>query len=88
VAFLLGMLMVSRLSYVHVFNQYVRREHPPIHLVGLVVLVGIGIFSPQILLVVLASVYVLSGILLKLRPKRSDRQPTKARETRSRVDVP
>ncbi len=88
VAFLLGMLMVSRLDYVHVFNQYVRREHPPIHLVGLVVLVGIGIFSPQILLVVLAGVYVLSGVLLKLRRKRSDRQPVKGREAPSRVDAP
>jgi CDP-diacylglycerol--serine O-phosphatidyltransferase len=88
VAFLLGMLMVSRLDYVHVFNQYVRREHPPIHLVGLVVLVGIGIFSPQILLVVLAGVYVLSGILPKLRRHRPAREPTEAPETRSRVDVP
>ncbi len=88
VAFLLGMLMVSRLDYVHVFNQYVRREHPPIHLVGLVVLAGIGIFSPQILLVVLASAYVLSGILLRLRRGRSAREPTEAPETRSHVDVP
>ena len=86
-AFLLGMLMVSRLDYVHVFNQYVHREHPPIHLVGLVVLVGIGIFSPQILLAVLAGVYVLSGILLKLRRQRSGPHPAKVQETRSRVDV-
>jgi CDP-diacylglycerol--serine O-phosphatidyltransferase len=88
VAFLLGILMVSRLDYVHVVNQYVRREHPPIHLVGLVVLVGIGLFSPQILLVVLASAYVLSGILQRLRRKRSPRQPSEASRTRSRVDVP
>lgn len=88
VAFLLGILMVSRLDYVHVVNQYVRREHPPIHLVGLVVLVGIGLFSPQILLVVLAGVYVLSGILLRLRRRRPAREPTAAPEARSRVDVP
>lgn len=62
-AFLLGILMISRLDYVHVFNEYVRREHPPMHLVGLVILVGIGILSPQILLAVLATIYVLSGIL-------------------------
>ncbi len=87
-AFLLGLLMVSRLNYVHVFNEYVRRDHPPIHLVGLVILVGIGIFSPQILLAVLATVYVLSGVLLKLRGGRVGKQPTKAREIPTRIDVP
>lgn len=66
-AFLLGILMISRLDYVHVFNQYVRREHPPLHLVGLVILVGIGIFSPQILLAVLATLYVLSGLVVWIR---------------------
>ena len=66
-AFLLGILMISRLDYVHVFNEYVRREHPPMHLVGLVILVGIGIISPQILLAVLATLYVLSGIVLWIR---------------------
>lgn len=88
VAFLLGLLMVSRLDYVHVFNEYVRREHPPIHLVGLVVLVGIGIFSPQILLAALATGYVLSGPLLKLRRlgSGSRRRRTKPREERSPVD--
>ena len=76
--FLLGMLMVSRLDYVHVFNEYVRREHPPIHLVWLVLLVGIGIFSPQILLAVLATGYVLSGVVQWLgrsRSRKSPRQP-------------
>jgi CDP-diacylglycerol--serine O-phosphatidyltransferase len=80
-AFLLGMLMVSRLDYVHVFNQYVRREHPPIHLVGLVVLVGIGLFSPQILLAVLAGVYVLSGILPRMRRQHSGRRPIRTAES-------
>ena len=74
-AFLLGILMISRLDYVHVFNEYVRREHPPMHLVGLVILVGIGILSPQILLAVLATIYVLSGIFLWLR-RRSGNNPT------------
>jgi CDP-diacylglycerol--serine O-phosphatidyltransferase len=84
VAFLLGMLMVSRLDYVHVFNRYFRREQPLIHLVGLVVLVAIGIFSPQILLAVMAGVYVLSGVLGKLWPRGSARAP--APETESPVD--
>jgi len=69
-AFLLGILMVSGLNYVHVFNEYVRREHPPIHLVGFVILVAIGFYSPQILLAVLAAGYVLSGVLLQFKTKR------------------
>ncbi len=66
-AFLLGMLMVSRLDYVHVFNQYVRREQPLWHLVTLVVLVCIGLFSPEVLLFVLALIYILSGVVVRLR---------------------
>ena len=88
IAFLLGMLMVSRLDYVHVFNEYVRREHPPIHLVGLVILVGIGIFSPQILLVVLATAYVLSGILLSMRRRRARESSRSPEEKRTPVDTP
>ncbi|MFQ5806968.1 MAG: CDP-alcohol phosphatidyltransferase family protein [Phycisphaerae bacterium] len=87
-AFLLGMLMVSRLDYVHVVNRYVRREQPLIHLVWLVILVSIGIYSPQILLAVLATVYVLSGIVLRLTRRRPKKVATQAREDRSRVDAP
>ena len=67
VAFLLGLLMISRLDYVHVFNRYMRREQPLWHLVTFVVLIGIGLFSPQILLVVLAAAYVFSGVVSWLR---------------------
>jgi len=70
IALLLGILMVSRLDYVHVFNVYVRREQPLPHLVLLVILVGIGLFSPQVLLLVLASAYILSGIVLRLTRRR------------------
>lgn len=62
-----GLLMVSRLDYVHVFNVYVRREQPPIHLVWLVLALGIAWFSPQVLLVVLAYAYLVSGLALNLR---------------------
>jgi CDP-diacylglycerol--serine O-phosphatidyltransferase len=79
VVFLLGILMVSRLNYVHVFNEYVRREHPPIHLVWLVLLVGIGIFSPQIMLAVVATCYVLSGVVQWLGRSRSRKSPPEKR---------
>lgn len=88
VAFLLGMLMVSRLDYVHVVNRYVRRERPLYHLVWLVVLVGIGLFSPQILLVVIATAYVLSGIVLRLTRGRLKKSPVQPDETRTPANVP
>ena len=78
-AFVLGMLMVSRLNYVHVFNRYVHREQPLWHLVWLVILVGIGMFSPQILVLVLATLYVLSGLVLPVRTasRADDASPVK-----------
>jgi CDP-diacylglycerol--serine O-phosphatidyltransferase len=69
--FALGLLMVSRLDYVHVFNIYVRRRHPPSHLVWLLIIAGIAWHSPPILLVVLAYAYVLSGLVLNWRRRYS-----------------
>jgi CDP-diacylglycerol--serine O-phosphatidyltransferase len=63
-AFLLGILMVSRINYVHVFNVYVRREHPPIHLVWVLVAAIVGWFFLEIMLVLVAAIYVISGIVL------------------------
>lgn len=60
-AFTVGLLMVSRLDYIHVFNVYVRRKHPPTHLVWLLLLFGLGWYSFELLLVVLALAYVISG---------------------------
>lgn len=65
-SFALGLLMVSRLDYVHVFNVYFRRKHPPTHLVWLIVILGLGWYSFELLLVTLALGYVLSGIVLWL----------------------
>ncbi len=62
-AFLVGLLMVSRLDYVHVFNVYVRRRHPPTHLVWLIVILGLGWYSFELLLVVLTFAYVISGVV-------------------------
>ena len=62
-----GLLMVSRLDYVHVFNVYIHRRHPPTHLVWLIVILGLGWYSFELLLVALASAYVFSGLLLNLR---------------------
>lgn len=72
-----GLLMVSRIDYVHVFNVYFRRKHPPTHLVWLILILGIGWYSFELLLVVLALAYVVSGLVLwvvrhsRPRPVRS-----------------
>lgn len=65
-AFIVGLLMVSRLDYVHVFNVYIRRRHPPTHLVWLIAVLALGWYSFELLLVALACAYVLSGVLLTL----------------------
>jgi CDP-diacylglycerol--serine O-phosphatidyltransferase len=61
-----GLLMVSRLDYVHVFNIYVRRKQPPTHLVWLIVILGLGWYSFELLLVAIAFAYVLSGLVLSV----------------------
>lgn len=66
-AFGIGLLMVSRLNYLHVVNVYANRERPPTHLIGVVVLLGLGWYSPQILLVVVAYLYIISGLVLHFR---------------------
>ncbi len=60
----LGGLMVSRLDYVHVFNNYVRRDQPPSHLIFIVAALALGWYSLPILLLVVAYAYVISGLLL------------------------
>lgn len=65
-AFALGLLMVSRLEHVHVFNAYVRREQPLMHLVWLVVIIGLAIYWLQALLIGISAAYVLSGLAMNL----------------------
>lgn len=67
--FAVGLLMVSRVNYVHVFNEYVRREHPPTHLVWLLVAIGICFYWPQGFLALLAATYLLSGLVLHFRSR-------------------
>lgn len=76
-AFVTGLLMVSRLDYVHVFNVYVRRKRPPTHLVWLLVILGLGWYSLELMLVAVALAYLLSGVILyvvrRWRPSPADR---------------
>jgi len=63
-AFVVGLLMVSRLDYVHVFNVYVGRRRPPTHLVWLIGILALGWYSFELLLDMLAFAYVFSGLLM------------------------
>jgi CDP-diacylglycerol--serine O-phosphatidyltransferase len=74
-AFGVGLLMVSRLDYVHVFNVYVRRKRPPSHLVWLIVVLGVGWYSFEVLIVALAFGYVASGLALALWRTHQPRVP-------------
>lgn len=63
ISFALGMLMVSRLDYVHLMNHYVRREQPLFYLIAIVI-VGVLLWQfPQIMLVIIAFSYVISGVI-------------------------
>jgi len=66
IALALGLLMISRLNFLHVFNVYFRRNHPPSHLVAGLIIVALGLYWPQMLLVVLAYLYVFSGLVQNL----------------------
>ena len=84
-AFGVGLLMVSRFDYVHVFNLYFRRKHPPTHLVWLIVIIGLGWYSFELLLVALAGAYLFSGLVLGLIRRRSRAElPTSAHSPHSR----
>jgi CDP-diacylglycerol--serine O-phosphatidyltransferase len=63
-AFGVGLLMVSRLDYVHVFNVYVGRRRPPTHLVWLIGILALALFRFELLLVVLSFGYVFSGLIM------------------------
>lgn len=65
-AFALGLIMVSRIEHIHVFNVYVRREHPPMHLVWLVVMVLLAFYWLQLLLILIAVAYVFSGVAMNV----------------------
>ncbi len=85
VVFALGLLMVSRLDYVHVFNVYVRRRRPPSHLVWLIVILGVGWYSFEVLIVVLALGYVASGLALALLPAAATHASASAAPAREGV---
>jgi CDP-diacylglycerol--serine O-phosphatidyltransferase len=70
--FCVGLLMVSRLDYVHIFNVYARRRHPPSHLVWLIAILGLGWYSFELLFVVVAWAYAISGPVIHFVRRRGD----------------
>ncbi len=87
IAFFIGLLMVSRLPFLHIVNLYVRREHPLTHLILLlVIVVGVAWYWPQILLAVIAYAYVI-GSLVNVLIKRFKRTVTPEVPDHEPVDV-
>lgn len=79
-AFFVGLLMVSRLDYVHVFNVYARRHYPPTHLVWVIAILALAWYSLELLLVVLAFGYVFSGLVYNVRRRWGKREPARVAE--------
>ncbi len=74
-AFVLALLMVSRLDYAHVFNLYVRRDRPPTDLVWFAILLGVLWYWPAVALVLLALLYIVSGIVFHGTLRRFASEP-------------
>jgi len=75
-ALAVGLLMISRLDYIHVFNVYFQRRRSPTHLVFLVIILGLAWRWFELLLVSLAFAYVLSGIVRYLLRRRHEPEPS------------
>ena len=60
---LAGVLMVSRIPYPHLVNQYIRGKRPFSYIVRIVLIGLAGLFSPYLTAAVLVLAFVLSGVL-------------------------
>jgi len=58
-----AVLMVSRIRYPHVVNQYIKGKKPFSHLIKLLVMVGLIIWNRQVALVVMFCGYAFNGFL-------------------------
>jgi len=66
IAFLAGILMVSRVRYAHVANRYLRGRRPFGYVVAILIVLGCFIRLPAPTLAVLAIFYALSGPILTI----------------------
>ena len=77
-----ALLMVSRVRYVHIVNQYIRGKRSLWYLVRLVTLVLAVLWQPYIALAVIAIAYALSGPVGSVRAKVHSSRKTPARAVR------
>lgn len=63
ITFGLGLLMVSRVRYPHVVNQYIKGKKPFAHLIKVLLLLGLVIWSIQTVLMVVFCGFALSGFV-------------------------
>ena len=74
VTIVMAMLMISRFRYPHLINQYIRGKKPFGYLVKLLVVVLAALLQPFITAAVLSLAFALSGPILALRRKNSEKQ--------------
>lgn len=63
VALALAVLMVGRIRYPHVINQYIKGKKPFSHLIKLLVMVGLILWNRQVALVVIFCGYAFNGFI-------------------------
>jgi CDP-diacylglycerol--serine O-phosphatidyltransferase len=73
VAALIGVLMVSRVPYVHVVQRYVGHRTGVTHFVNVVVVIAIVLVFHEWSLFLLSGIYVLGGLGLSLRSRITGR---------------
>ena len=64
---LLGLLMVSRVTYMHFVNHALRERRPFAFLVQLLVIAAVAVVEPELAVALLFFGYILSGPLMRLR---------------------
>ena len=63
ITFGVGILMVSRIKYQHMVNQYLKGKKPFTHLIKILLILGLLIWSRQTVLMLLFCGFALSGFL-------------------------
>ncbi len=74
-ALVLGLLMVSRVPYVHIASRYVGHHMQGRSIVKIVLVIWFGVVFHEWSLLVCATVYVVGGLVVGLRARRKGRSP-------------
>jgi CDP-diacylglycerol--serine O-phosphatidyltransferase len=90
IALILGLLMVSRIRYVHFGNVFLGGRRPILHIVMLMVMLMLVVMRPEVALTTYLLLYALSGPLLMLvrRLRKGSVEPAPATESADAAESP